>query len=145
MPKNALAVVGHVGPWSSREAMSGPHALSALAALGQPMRLDIFRLLMRCEPDGVSAGTIAGEMCCPHNTLSTHLAILARAGLVNGVRNGRSIIYRANVEGMRDLISYLVEDCCDGHPDLCDFGAPKRTRDCTSCSPIDRPKRRKKP
>jgi DNA-binding transcriptional ArsR family regulator len=133
-PARALAVVAHVGPRPNEEGMSGLHALSALAALGQPMRLTIFRLLMRREPDGLPAGTLAQEIGCPQNTLSTHLAILARAGLIRGTRDGRSIVYRADVEGMRDLIAFLVADCCDGHPDLCDFLPNKHASGC-GCPP----------
>ena len=88
--------------------MSAPHALAALAALGQPTRLEIFRLLMRREPDGLPAGAIADTIGCPHNTLSSHLGILARSGLVRGTRDGRSIIYRADVEGIRALSAFLV-------------------------------------
>ncbi|MGA2817537.1 MAG: helix-turn-helix domain-containing protein, partial [Xanthobacteraceae bacterium] len=66
--------------------MAAPHALAALAALGQPTRLAIFRLLVRKEPTGLSAGALAQAVGCPHNTLSTHIAILARAGLVKGAR-----------------------------------------------------------
>ena len=94
----SLAVVGHIGPAPRGDKMSLPHALSALAALGQPMRLEIFRLLMKREPTGLPAGTIAESIGCPHNTLSTHLSILARSGLVQGTRDGRSIVYRANVD-----------------------------------------------
>lgn len=118
MAKAALAVVGHFAP-DAGNVMSAPHALSALAALGQPTRLEIFRLLMRHEPEGLAAGTIAEAIGCPHNTLSTHLGILTRAGLIRGNRSGRSITYRADVEGMRRLIGFLVTDCCDGHPELC--------------------------
>jgi ArsR family transcriptional regulator len=117
--KNTLAVVGHVGPISAGDRMSAPHALAALAALGQPTRLEIFRLLIRAEPGGMSAGSIADEIGCPHNTLSSHLSILARSGLVRGTRDGRAINYRADVEGIRTLIAFLVTDCCDGHPELC--------------------------
>src|SRR3974390_972694 len=101
MPKGALAVVSHVGPVAAGDAMSAPHALAALAALGQPTRLAIFRLLMEREPDGLLAGAIAEAIGCPPNTLSTHIGILARAGLVRGTRDGRSIVYRADVDGMR--------------------------------------------
>jgi len=121
MAKSSLAVVGHVGPASRGEKMSPPHALAALAALGQPTRLEIFRLLIRREPEGFAAGAIADAVGAPHKTRSTHLAILARAGLVRGAREGRSIIYRADIVGMRDLISFLVTDCCDGHPEICDL------------------------
>ena len=123
-----LAVVAHAGPVSQGASLSHPHALSALAALGQPTRLQIFQMLMRAEPVGLRAGSLAEQIGCPHNTLSTHLAILARADLVRGVRDGRSITYRANIDGMRSLVTYLVNDCCNGHPELCDL-APS-----TSCS-----------
>jgi ArsR family transcriptional regulator, arsenate/arsenite/antimonite-responsive transcriptional repressor len=121
MVKNSLAVVGHAGPVSHGDTMSPSHALAALAALGQPTRLEIFRLLIRREPEGFAAGAIAAAVGAPHNTLSTHLAILVRAGLVRGAREGRSIIYHADIAGMRDLLSFLVTDCCDGHPELCDL------------------------
>ena len=136
------AVVSHIGPGDAGVGMSSAHALAALAALGQPVRLQIFKLLMRTEPSGMAAGAIAGEIGCLHNTLSTHLAILARAGLVRGSRAGRSIVYRADVEGMRSLISFLVTDCCDGHPDLCDFGVAKSSSEC--CAPVQASKKRGK-
>jgi ArsR family transcriptional regulator len=139
MAKGSLAVVGHIGPAPRGNRLSAPHALAALAALGQPTRLEVFRLLMRREPRGLAAGAIAGAIACPHNTLSSHLSILARSGLVRGTRDGRSIIYRADVEGMRALIAFLINDCCDGHPDICKLSgiageagcrpsAPKRKR-----------------
>src|SRR5262245_20797279 len=121
MRRGMPAVVGHAGPVSGGSAMSAPHALAALAALGQPTRLEIVRLLMRREPEGLPAGALAEAIGCQHNTLSTHLAILARSGLVRGARDGRSIIYRADVDGMRALVSFLVTDCCEGHPELCDL------------------------
>lgn len=94
-------------------------ALAALSALGQPTRLAVFRLLVRQEPVGLSAGAIAGAVGGPHNTLSTHLAILARAGLVRATRDGRSIVYRADLDGMRALVSFLLADCCGGRPEVC--------------------------
>lgn len=122
MARTSLAVVGHAGPTAAGDSLSASHALAALAALGQPTRLAILQLLMRKEPNGLPAGSIAENIGCPHNTLSSHLAILARAGLVRGTRNGRVIVYRADVEGMRGLISFLINDCCGGHPDLCGLG-----------------------
>ncbi len=140
MPRNSLAVVAHAGPVADGELLSAPHALSALAALGQPTRLQIFQILMRAEPDGRLAGSIAEEIGCPHNTLSSHLAILARAGLVRGTRDGRAIVYRADVESMRALLSYLVNDCCDGHPELCGFGA----KTAVGCGPAPKTRKRKR-
>lgn len=121
MRKNNLAVVGHVGPAWTGSAMSAPHALAALAALGQQTRLEIFRLLVASEPNGLPAGTIAETIGCANNTLSSHLSILARSGLIRGARDGRSIIYRADVDGIRTLIGFLVTDCCNGHPELCNL------------------------
>jgi ArsR family transcriptional regulator len=118
----------------AKRALSAPFALPALAALGQPTRLEIFRLLMRREPKGVPAGAIAEIIGCPQNTLSSHLGILARAGLVRGTRNGRSIVYRANVEGMRSLLAFLVNDCCGGRPEVCGLGD-------ASCGPSVRRRR----
>src|SRR5690242_9455943 len=126
MRRQGLAVVGHAGPSSTGDMMTGQHALAALYALGQSTRLDIFKLLMRHEPEGVSAGAIADELSCAPNTLSAHLSILARSGLVRGTRNGRFIMYHANVEGMRALLGFLVTDCCNGHPELCGFTSVER-------------------
>src|ERR1700730_7243042 len=130
MARSSLAVVGHFGPGVAGDGMSGPHALAALAALGQPTRLEIFRLLMRHEPDGLPAGALAETIGCPHNPLSSHLSILARAGLIRGTRSGRSITYRADVDGMRTLIGFLVTDCCDGHPELCNLQEALRGDPC---------------
>jgi len=121
--RNNLAVVAHAGPVADGNSLSAPHALAALAALGQPTRLQIFQLLMRAEPDGRPAGALSEEIGCPHNTLSSHLAILARAGLVRGTRDGRTIVYRSDLEGMRGLLNYIVHDCCSGHPELCGLAA----------------------
>ncbi len=139
MALKTLAVVAHAGPTSEGDTLSPPHALAALAALGQPTRLAIFQLLMRAEPAGRPAGAIAEEIGCPHNTLSSHLAILARAGLVRGTRDGRAIIYRAGIEGMRALVSYLVNDCCSGHPELCGF-LPAKSAGCSCAPPAKRAK-----
>ena len=128
MGLHPLAVVGHVGPDFSGETMDEARALAALAALGQATRLSIFRLLVRKEPAGMTAGALAEAVGCPHNTLSTHVAILARAGLVIGRREGRTINYRADSEGTRALIAFLVMDCCEGRPELCGLSrAPEQT------------------
>lgn len=91
----------------------------AFAALAQPTRFDAFRLLVTHEPDGLPAGEIARLVEVPHNTMSTHLAQLQRAGLVTTERQSRSIVYRANLNGLRHVISFMLKDCCAGHPDLC--------------------------
>jgi ArsR family transcriptional regulator len=142
MTSNRLAVVAHAGPTIDGDTLSAQHALAALAALGQPTRLQVFQLLMQAEPNGRQAGAIAEEIGCPHNTLSSHLAILARAGLVRGIRDGRAIVYRADVDGMRALVSYLVRDCCNQHPELCGFLAAKVADN--ECDPPSRVPTRKK-
>ncbi len=119
MRKTMLAVASHATQVNSGEPFSEPHAISALAALAQPTRLAIFRLLVKHEPIGITAGVIAETVGAPHNTLSSHLAILVRAGLLRSFREGRTIIYRSDVEGMQSLISFLINDCCNGHPELC--------------------------
>jgi DNA-binding transcriptional ArsR family regulator len=67
----------------------------------------------------VPAGDLARLVQVPHNTLSTHLGVLTRAGLVIPRKEGRSVFYTADFDGMRALIAYLVQDCCKGHPDIC--------------------------
>ncbi len=94
-------------------------ALAALAALSQATRLQTFRLLVGREPDGVPAGELARLIGVPQNTLSTHLSILANAGLVRGERHSRSIIYRADLARLRETILFLLKDCCGGRADLC--------------------------
>lgn len=95
-------------------------ALASFTALSQETRLQAFKLLVRHEPEGLAAGEIARQLGVPHNTMSAHLAILARAQLVASKRQSRSIIYRANLERMQATIQFLVHDCCDGHPQVCE-------------------------
>ena len=99
--------------------MDSAQAIDALSALAQTTRLDAFRLLVSREPEGVSAGELARLVAIPQNTMSTHLSILARAGLVRGERQSRSIIYRADLERFRDVTLFLLKDCCGGRPDIC--------------------------
>ncbi len=94
-------------------------ATLALAALAQPTRLDVFRLLVKQEPEGLPAGDIAKTLAVPHNTMSSHLAILDRAGLISSQRHGRSIVYRANLATLQSLTLFLLQDCCGGEPTLC--------------------------
>ena len=94
-------------------------AVGALSALAQEIRLKVFRLLVRAGPSGLAAGEIARKLQVPGNTMSTHLAILARARLVSSRKDGRSVIYAVDLAGTRDLLSFLLEDCCRGKPQLC--------------------------
>lgn len=94
-------------------------ALLALAALGQDTRLEVFRLLVRAGADGVPAGEIASRLGTVQNTMSAHLKVLDHASLVRAERDGRTIRYVADMTGFRDLLAYLMEDCCNGAPELC--------------------------
>jgi DNA-binding transcriptional ArsR family regulator len=94
-------------------------ATEAFGALAQETRLAVFRLLVEAGAEGMPAGDIARHLGTPHNTMSTHLAILARAGLVTSRRESRSVIYAAHYDGIRALIAYLLQDCCRGKPEAC--------------------------
>lgn len=99
--------------------MQLPIAVEALSALAHGHRLAVFRLLVRAGTDGLPAGEIAREIGMLPNTLSTHLTILSHAGLIRSRREGRSVIYSADYDGMRDLLGFLVADCCGGRPEIC--------------------------
>lgn len=99
--------------------MQLPTAVEALSALAHSSRLAVFRLLVRTGAGGMAAGDIAREIGALPNTLSTHLTILGNAGLVRSRREGRSVIYSADYDGMRDLLGFLVADCCAGRPEIC--------------------------
>jgi ArsR family transcriptional regulator, arsenate/arsenite/antimonite-responsive transcriptional repressor len=93
-------------------------ALDAFDALSQRTRLETLRLLVRAGAGGLPAGDIARAQGVPHNTMSAHLAVLASAGLVAAEREGRVIRYRARYDALRDLIGFLMRDCCQGAPEI---------------------------
>jgi len=99
--------------------MEVTNAVAALAALAHEGRLSLFRLLVREGSTGLAAGEIARRLKVRPNTLSASLNLLSRAGLVTWRRDGRSIIYAASYDGMRRLMAFLVEDCCDGAAEIC--------------------------
>jgi ArsR family transcriptional regulator len=94
--------------------METSDAVAALGALAQDSRLDVFRLLVRTGPEGLSAGDIAERLKIASPTLSFHLAQLRQAGLVTMKRDGRSLIYSADYDGMNGLMAFLTENCCAG-------------------------------
>lgn len=96
-----------------------PEAVEALSALAHASRLAVLRLLVRAGPEGMPAGEIAREIGALPSTLSSHLAILGQAGMVQSRREGRSIIYSADFARIRDLLGFLMEDCCAGRPEIC--------------------------
>jgi DNA-binding transcriptional ArsR family regulator len=99
--------------------MDAKKSQAAFAALAQPTRLKAFRKLVAAHPNGLPAGEIAAHCKVPHNTMSTHLAALMRGGLIAVKRDGRSMNYRADLDGFRALIDFMLRDCCGGRPDIC--------------------------
>jgi ArsR family transcriptional regulator len=94
-------------------------AVDGLAALAHEGRLAVFRLLVRAGPAGVKAGDIAEAVGTHASTLSANLTVLSHAGLIEGRREGRAILYRARYDQMSALIAFLMEDCCNGAPEIC--------------------------
>lgn len=112
--------------------METSSAVVALSALAHPGRLEIFRLLVRAGDPGMAAGDIARATGSLANTLSANLNILSGAGLVQSRRDGRSIIYTAAYERMRDLLTFLMEDCCAGNAEICAPLAQVASRTCAA-------------
>ena len=109
-------------------------AIKRLSALAQESRLAVFRLLVKAGPDGVAAGDIARSLQITPNTLSAQLNVLGNAGLLRSRRDGRSIIYAADYQGMSELLVYVTEDCCQGRPEICTplAGVANRVACCAS-------------
>ena len=104
--------------------------LKQLSALSQETRLLTFRALMQAGSEGMQAGAIAEHLATAPNKLSGHLSILVQSGLVSVERDGRRMVYRAEIDAVNGLLSYLVETCCHGHPEVC---APLAELQSTSC------------
>jgi ArsR family transcriptional regulator, arsenate/arsenite/antimonite-responsive transcriptional repressor len=115
--------------------MKSEDALAGLSALAQETRLAIFRRLVRAGPAGESAGQIAEALGTPAPTLSFHLKELERAGLISQRRESRSLIYAARYDGMRELLAFLMEDCCAGRPEICNFKPTETCHESSACSP----------
>lgn len=104
--------------------MNESQALDMLGALSQETRLRIVRHLVRCGPDGASAGEVSAAVGAAASRASFHLSTLENAGAVTAERRSRQIIYRANFERLGGLIAFLLEDCCGCHPDIVACCAP---------------------
>src|SRR5450631_3661254 len=99
--------------------MERSDAVTALAALAQDNRLDVFRLLVQAGPEGLPAGEVASALDLAPNTLTFHFDRLRSAGLVTVRRAGRSMIYAARFETMNALLGFLSENCCQGATQNC--------------------------
>ena len=100
--------------------MNQAQAIESFTALAQESRLAVFRLLVREEPNGLPVGEISRQLDIVPSTLSGHLGVLKRAGLLRSTRHQREIHYAAKLEAMGDLIRFMLEDCCDGQVSKCD-------------------------
>ena len=100
---------------------------ATFAALAHDLRLKVFRLLLSGCPEGMPAGQIALRLEVPASTLSTHLAQLERAGLLRSWREQQRILYAVDTDGTKNLVGFLVNDCCGGQPSLCGFDAATPT------------------
>lgn len=99
--------------------METNEAVAGLAALAHEGRLAVFRELVAAGPDGLAAGEVARRVGIAPNTLSATFTVLSHAGLVTRRREGRSINYAAAYDRMSDLLGFLMEDCCQGRPEVC--------------------------
>ncbi len=99
-------------------------AVTALAALAQETRLDVFRLLVQAGSEGMPAGRIAEQLALPPATLSFHLSQLKQAGLIGCRRDGRSLIYAAEYDAMNGLMTYWTDNCCQGDAAACARAVP---------------------
>jgi DNA-binding transcriptional ArsR family regulator len=100
--------------------MEEKNVIQALAALAQPVRLQVFRALVVAGPAGLTPGVLAEQLGVPSTSLSFHLKELTHANLVSQKRDGRNLIYRAVFEQMNALLGYLTENCCQGEACLVD-------------------------
>ena len=101
--------------------MEAHDAVESLAALAQPVRLQVFRALVVAGPSGLTPGALVEAIAVPGTSLSFHLKELLHAGLLTQERNGRNLIYRAAFGQVNALIGYLTENCCEGG--TCDVSA----------------------
>lgn len=99
--------------------METAEAMTAFAALAQRTRLEVLRLLIKAGADGMASGEIGAALGVKPNTMSTNLSILHQARLVRNERQGRTIRYYADMDGVAGLLTYLLEDCCGGHAEEC--------------------------
>lgn len=99
--------------------MKPAQVVKALAALAQPTRLAIYRLLVASGPGGMAAGEVAARLKVAPATLSFHFRTLSHAGLLDSRQEGRFIYYAANFTVMNGMVAYLTENCCGGNPEAC--------------------------
>lgn len=107
--------------------MDTSQAVDAFSALSHETRLTVFKLLLKEGEQGLSAGVIARQLNVQPSTLTSHLHILKRSGLLQSTRQQQKIVYSADIQGTRNLLRFLTQECCQGHPEICSdlFGSVK--------------------
>jgi len=104
----AIVRAGDSAVHAAESFTGGEHAIAALKALAQPSRMEIFRMVHAASPHGLAARVIAARVGGPHSVVSMHLAVLSRARLLVGQRQGDLVIYRTNPSAMKALLRYMV-------------------------------------
>ncbi len=99
--------------------MKNSQAIDAFSALSHETRLTVFKLLIKQGEQGLAAGVIARRLEVQPSTLTAHLQILKRAGLLQSSRQRQKIVYSADLKGTRDLVRFMTQECCQGHPEIC--------------------------
>lgn len=99
--------------------MQSENAILALSALAHTDRMAAFRLVMRAGEDGLPSGWIADALKIQPTRMSFHLSTLERSGVLRSHRDGRHILYAVNFKVMRELLGFLTDECCAGHPEIC--------------------------
>ena len=110
--------------------MNEAQAMEVFRALSQETRLQIVRLLVKAGPDGLAAGVIGEAVGASSSGASFHLSHLERAGLIRSRRDSRSIIYSVSFEALSGLVRFLMDDCCQGRPEICQPIIDAATCDC---------------
>ena len=100
--------------------MKTSQAIDAFSALSHETRLTVFKILIKEGEQGLSAGVIAKQLNVQPSTLTAHLHILRRAGLIQSTRQQQKILYSADLQGTRNLLRFLTRECCQGHPEICE-------------------------
>jgi ArsR family transcriptional regulator len=108
--------------------MESRNAVTALSALAQDSRLQVYRLLVQAGPEGLAASDVAERLGIPANTMSFHLKTLSHADLIHARQDGRFIYYSANYEQMNALLGFLTENCCGGAGCAPEVGIPRKKK-----------------
>jgi len=120
-----LSIILIIVKQSKDTMMESTQVVTALAALAQPTRLEIYRALVVCGPEGMAAGQLAEQLKVAPATLSFHFKTLSHAGLIDSRQEGRFIYYMANFDVMNGMVDYLTENCCGGNAQACNASSKK--------------------